>query len=229
MLAVLLDIEGTTTPISFVHDVLFPYSRKRLSTFLEEHRLRPDVIADLALLQEEYNYDRSSGLYPPSLVEPYVNWLIDQDRKSPALKSLQGRIWKQGYEDGSLQAPIFPDVLTAMERWRRASVSINIFSSGSVLAQQLLFAHTNAGDLSGFISKYFDTAVGKKIEPRSYQKIAGELGLDANQISFVSDVALELEAARGAGMNTALCIRPGNLEQDGVFQHRIIRSFDEID
>ena len=229
MLAVLLDIEGTTTPISFVHDVLFPYSRKRLSTFLEGHRRRPDVIADLAVLQVEHNYDTSLGLYPPPLVEPYVNWLIDQDRKSPALKSLQGRIWQEGYEDGSLQAPIFPDVRTAMERWRRASVSINIFSSGSVLAQQLLFAHTNAGDLSGFISKYFDTAVGKKNETRSYQKIAGELGLDANQISFVSDVALELEAARGAGMNTALCIRPGNLEQDSLFQHRIIRSFDEID
>jgi len=229
MLAVLLDIEGTTTPISFVHDVLFPFSRSGLNTFLETQRGRPDVIADLTLLQEEHKQDASGGLQPLALIEPYVNWLIDQDRKSPALKSLQGKIWQHGYEDGSLQAPMFPDVLKAMERWRKASVSINIFSSGSVLAQKLLFAHTNFGDLSGFIDGYFDTRVGKKTEPLSYQKIAEKLGFHPNEIYFVSDVVLELEAARVAGMKTRLCVRPGNPKQRAAPDHMVIRSFDEID
>ena len=229
MLAVLLDIEGTTTPISFVHDVLFPFSRNGLNTFLETQRGRPDVIADLTLLQEEHKQDASGGLQPPALIEPYVNWLIDQDRKSPALKSLQGKIWQHGYEDGSLQGPMFPDVLKAMERWQKASVSINIFSSGSVLAQKLLFAHTNFGDLSGFIDGYFDTKVGKKTEPLSYQKIAGKLGFHPNEIYFVSDVVLELEAASVAGMKTRLCVRPGNPKQRAAPDHVVIRSFDELD
>jgi len=229
MLAVLLDIEGTTTPISFVHDLLFPFARLRLPAFLEANRGQPDVITDLKRLEDEYQHEASGGLDPPALAVPYLNWLIDQDRKSPALKALQGKIWQHGYEDGSLQAPLFPDVLTAMRHWQNSSVSMNIFSSGSVLAQKLLFSHTEFGDLSALIDKYFDTAVGKKTESVSYERITNELGLTANEIHFVSDVVLELDAAREAGMITSLCIRPGNAPQPTQLVHHIIHSFNEIE
>jgi enolase-phosphatase E1 len=229
MLAVLLDIEGTTTPISFVHEVLFPFARQRLHGFLEAHQGQQDVIRDLKQLADEHQHDVEGGLTPPSLAEPYLNWLIDQDRKSPALKALQGKIWEDGYAAGTLQAPLFPDVLTAMRRWQNASVSINIFSSGSVLAQKLLFAHTDVGDLRGLINKYFDTGVGKKNETASYERIATELGLAANEIHFVSDVATELDAARSVGMITSLCIRPGNHPQPSNSGHRTIHSFEEME
>jgi enolase-phosphatase E1 len=229
MRAVLLDIEGTTTPISFVHDVLFPYSRDKLNAYLKEHGNSPDVQSDLARLNEEHDQDVTNGLQPAALIESYFNWLIDRDRKSAALKSLQGKIWEQGYRDGSLQAPLFPDVLTAMERWQKAKVSINIFSSGSVFAQKLLFAHTVEGDLSSFIDNYFDTSVGKKNEPDSYRNIATAISLATNEIHFVSDVVSELEAAQKAGLNTTLCARPGNPVQPMHSDYRNIRSFDEIE
>ena len=229
MRAVLLDIEGTTTPISFVHEVLFPFARLRLHAFLEAHQGQQDVIRDLKQLADEHQHDVEAALNPPDLAEPYLNWLIDQDRKSPALKALQGKIWKEGYAAGTLQAPLFPDVPTAMRRWQNASVSVNIFSSGSVLAQKLLFSHTDFGDLSGLINKYFDTGVGKKNDTASYERIATELRLAANEIHFVSDVVTELDAARSVGMITSLCIRPGNHPQPSNAGHRTIHSFEEME
>jgi enolase-phosphatase E1 len=226
--AILLDIEGTTTPISFVHDVLFPYSRKHLKSYLAQHANSIEVLADLAALREEHATDVTKGKKPPPRVEEYLYWLIDQDRKSPALKSLQGKIWKQGYDDGSLRAPVFADVPPAMERWVRAGKSVNIFSSGSVLAQKMLFAKTEAGDLTKFISNYFDTEVGKKTDVKSYEQIAKTLSLASNEIHFLSDVLTELDAAAGAGMKTALCIRPGNPAQEFSSRHNVIHSFDEI-
>src|SRR6266550_1383915 len=208
--AVLLDIEGTTTPISFVHEVLFPYARLHLSTYLQQHSDSPEVFADLACLRQEHVADITAGQQPPPLVDQYVYWLIDRDRKSPALKSLQGKIWQQGYDDGSLLAPVFEDVRPAMERWNGTGISVNIFSSGSVLAQKLLFAHTEAGDLTQFISKYFDTGVGSKTDVQSYRQIAAALELAATEVLFISDVVAELAAASGAGMQTRLCVRPGN-------------------
>ena len=225
--AILLDIEGTTTPISFVHDVLFPYSRLHLESFLAQHVDSAEVISDLSLLREEHTADVSAGNAPP-LIEPYVYWLIEQDRKSPALKSLQGKIWQQGYEDGSLRSLVFADVRPAMERWRSKNLNVSIFSSGSVLAQKLLFAHSDAGDLSKFISNYFDTGVGKKTNAESYQRIAAALSLTTNQIHFISDVVNELDAAAQAGMETSLCIRPGNPIQPSSSRHPIIHNFDEL-
>jgi enolase-phosphatase E1 len=226
--AFLLDIEGTTTPISFVHEVLFPYSSRYLKPFLEEHGNTPDVQADLSQLKTEHVEDVNQGNQPPQLFEPYIQWLIDRDRKSRGLKSLQGKIWEDGYKTGSLQAPVFSDVLTAMVRWQQSELRINIFSSGSVLAQKLLFAHTNVGDLTKYIYQYFDTAMGKKIEANSYQKIATALSLAPGEIHFVSDVVTELDAAGEAGMITSLCIRPGNPAQPRQSQHRVIQSFDEL-
>lgn len=230
--AFLLDIEGTTTPISFVHDVLFSYARAQLTTFLSQHSNSEEVVNDLSRLREEHAADLANGQQPPNISEhdvaDYIYWLIDQDRKSPALKSLQGMIWQQGYDDGALKAQVFEDVPRALKRWHDAAINVSIFSSGSVLAQKLLFAHTDAGDLTKFISNYFDTRVGKKIEAESYRRIAGELAIAAHAIHFVSDVVAELDAASDAGMSTSLCIRPGNAPQEVTSRHNTIKSFDHI-
>ena len=237
---VLLDIEGTTTPIAFVHEVLFSYARSEVRSFLTARFGTPELLADLQQLREEHATDVKQNLQPPALVDvdldgprdaeidslaAYVNWLVDRDRKSTGLKSLQGKIWKQGYSDGTLKAQLFADVRPALERWRRAGLKISIFSSGSSLAQKLLFAHTEAGDLTGFIDNYFDTTVGSKTDVASYRQIASALNLPAQEILFISDVVPELDAAGAAGMRTLLCIRPGNQPQPFAERHQRIRDF----
>jgi enolase-phosphatase E1 len=230
---ILLDIEGTTTPIAFVHDVLFSYARTHASEFLRKNVFSDDVRADVSMLYEEHAIDVVAEREPPVLTEEieslgtYVEWLIDQDRKSTGLKSLQGKIWKQGYLDGSLKSQVVQDVAPAFERWRAAGLTVNIFSSGSVLAQRLLFAHTEAGDLTRFIDKYFDTNIGKKGDAESYRRIAAEMALNASEIVFISDVVDELDAADEAGMKTLLSVRPGNPVQPPT-RHRAIDSFDEV-
>jgi enolase-phosphatase E1 len=222
---ILLDIEGTTTPIAFVHEVLFSYARTHARDFLRDNQDSEEVRADVALLHEEHASDKSNNLEPPESIADYIDWLIDRDRKSTGLKSLQGKIWRQGYLAGSLKSQVFADVAPAFERWRAAGLRISIFSSGSVLAQQLLFAHTDAGDLTKFIDGYFDTNVGKKGEAESYRKIAVAMDLKPSEILFVSDVVAELEAAKEAGMKTLLSIRPGNSPQEWP---QAIHSFDEV-
>ena len=237
--ALLLDIEGTTTPIAFVHETLFPYARSQVSSYLEGHFGSVETNDDLARLRDEHEADMQQNLDPPALVfgskdaeidsiVGYVHWLIDRDRKSTGLKSLQGKIWKQGYLDGSLKAPLFTDVAPALERWYREGLKINIFSSGSSLAQKLLFGHTEAGDLTRFIDNYFDTTIGPKMEVESYKRIATAMKLPAREVLFISDVVSELDAANAAGMQTLLSVRPGNRAQPGQERHRNIKSFDEI-
>jgi enolase-phosphatase E1 len=153
---------------------------------------------------------------------------MDRNSKSTALKSLQGKIWQEGYINGELRATVFPDVRPAMEGWHNAGINVSIFSSGSVLAQQLLFSHTKDGDLTRFISKYFDTGVGTKTESSSYQQIARTLSFPATDIHFISDVPGELDAANDAGMQTSLCIRPGNMAQELSARHATIRTFDSL-
>lgn len=231
---ILLDIEGTTTPIAFVHDVLFSYARAHAKEFLAKNFESDEVRADVALLREEHALDVSEDRHPPllgpeiDLIAAYIDWLIAQDRKSTGLKSLQGKIWRQGYLDGSLKSQVFADVAPALERWRAAGLSINIFSSGSVLAQQLLFAHTEAGDLTRFIDNYFDTNIGKKADVESYRRIASELKLAANDIVFISDVVSELDAASKAGMKTLLSLRPGNEPQPAAEKYQVINTFNEL-
>jgi enolase-phosphatase E1 len=225
---ILLDIEGTTTPIAFVHDVLFPYARDHVREFLLVNGDKEEVQADIALLHNEHAEDAGKDRNPPPLVADYVEWLIAADRKSTGLKSLQGKIWRQGYQDGTLKSQVFADVAPAFERWHARGLSINIFSSGSVLAQKLLFAHTDAGDLTQFIDDYFDTNVGKKGEAESYRRIAEKIKLPAAEILFVSDVIDELNAAHEAGMKVLLSIREGNAPQDNLHQYPEILSFDHI-
>jgi enolase-phosphatase E1 len=235
---ILLDIEGTTTPISFVHDLLFPYARTHVKSYLARYLDSPETTAILAQLHEEHVSDVEQDLQPPALVTKtrdaelnslvsYVEWLIDRDRKSSGLKGLQGKIWEKGYLDGTLQAPLFADVLPALELWRRAGLRIAIFSSGSVLAQKLLFGHTQAGDVTKFIDSYFDTTTGPKLAMESYRLIAADIGVPAKEMLVISDVATELDAAGAAGFQTRLCVRPGNQPQPNQ-KHRIISSFDEV-
>ena len=217
--AILLDIEGTTTPIEFVHQVLFPYARARIHEYLEQ--------ADVALLRAEYAAEPRSPDLPPWDPEAYVYWLMDRDRKSTALKALQGRIWEAGYKTGELKGKgeVYPDVRPALERWHAAGKTIAIFSSGSTQAQRNLFANTTAGDLSLFLSGYFDTTTGPKRNAESYRQIAAMLRQEPRDILFVSDVVAELDAARDAGMRTALCVRGSD---DSPTDHPRIRSFAEL-
>jgi len=230
---ILLDIEGTTTPIAFVHDVLFSYARAHARNYLAQHP--NEAAADVAQLRAEHERDVNDGERPPPIndttesIVAYVNWLIDRDRKSTGLKSLQGKIWREGYREGSLKAQVFSDVRPAFERWREAGLRISIFSSGSALAQQLLFAHTDAGDLTTFIDGYFDTNVGAKGDRESYLRIANAVGLQPNEMLFISDVVAELAAANSAGMKALLSIRPGNQPQPGADAFRIIQTFDEVE
>ena len=197
----LLDIEGTTTPIAFVTDTLFPYARARLASFLSGEGRANETAAFLAEM--------------------------DRDSKSTELKALQGRIWEDGYRSGELTGTVFEDVPRAFARWQAAGTPIAIFSSGSVLAQQWLFRRSSAGDLTPFISWYFDTEVGPKRDPASYARIATEVALPSASITFVSDVVAELDAARAAGMQTVMSLRPGNQPQP-PHDHRVVHSFDEI-
>ena len=231
---ILLDIEGTTTPIAFVHDVLFSYARDHAHQFLIANIRSDEVRKDMSTLYEEHALDVVNDNNPPALTEEidsltaYIDWLIEYDRKSTGLKSLQGKIWRQGYEEGSLQSQVFADVAPAFERWHARGLTINIFSSGSVLAQKLLFAHTEAGDLTRFIDEYFDTNVGKKAEAESYRRISKQMKLPPQNILFISDVIAELNAAHDAGMKAWLSIRPGNTPQDNLNSYPVILTFDQL-
>ena len=237
--SVLLDIEGTTTPIAFVYDVLFPYARANLDRFLSERIGADDVRAAMQRLRVEWQDDVAAGRKPPDYrdgaagpdaasVSAYLRWLMDQDRKSPGLKDLQGRIWEAGYRSGVLHGEVFDDVPPAFETWTRARIDIAIYSSGSVLAQRLLFGTTRFGDLTKSIAAFFDTGVGPKTSAGSYQAIADALGRRPADILFVSDVGAELAAARKAGSQPALSIRPGNPAQQVDADIPLVYSFDEI-
>jgi len=222
MPGILLDIEGTTTPIRFVYDVLFPFARRHMPEYVRNADLRP--------LRNEYEKDVQEAHNPPDWTPdpvPYIYWLMDQDRKSTALKDIQGKIWLEGYEARELRGEVFPDVPPALERWHQLRRDIRIFSSGSVLAQRLLFSSTDAGDLTRFMNGFYDTTTGPKNDPASYSAIAKSFGTLAADILFLSDVTRELDAAREAGMQTLLCVRPGNHPQP-PHNHQIITSFAEI-
>jgi enolase-phosphatase E1 len=219
---VLLDVEGTTTPISFVYNVLFPYARRHVHEYLRE--------ADLQELQREHAQDLKLGNNPPAWSPhpvSYVLWLMDQDRKSTALKAIQGKIWLEGYKNGQLRGEVFADVPPALERWAKTGSDVRIYSSGSILAQQLLFSTTAAGDLTRFLKGYFDTTTGPKHDLESYRAIAQGFRIAPSEITFISDVTAELAAARLAGMDTALCIRPGNPIQS-AHDYRVITTFENF-
>jgi enolase-phosphatase E1 len=222
---VLLDIEGTTTPIAFVHDVLFPYARARVRGWLSARpSTDPELKAIVDGLRREANDAREWSL---DAIVAHVHALMDEDRKSTALKRLQGHIWHEGYASGVLKSDVYPDVPIALARWTRAEIGVGIFSSGSVLAQQLLFAHSTAGDLTRFLRWHFDTSVGPKVEADSYRRITAAVGVAAREMLFVSDVTRELDAARQAGLETRLAVR-APAAPPAISVHEAIATFDEL-
>lgn len=214
--AVLLDIEGTTTPISFVYDVLFPFAKARLEEACARASESKEIEGAVALLRQEHAEEAASVASSASPVpdfgdgSPYARYLMESDRKSTGLKRLQGLIWKEGYGSGELHGLVFDDVPGALRRWHHAGLRLRIFSSGSVLAQKLLFSTTTSGDLTEFFEGYHDTNTGPKKETRTYHAIAEAFELPCEEILFLSDVLAELDAAREAGMGTGLLTRPGN-------------------
>jgi enolase-phosphatase E1 len=215
--------------------VLFPYVREHVRDFLI--RRASEVRDDLALLFSEHEADRRAGSSPPpwrdgspaeslDSATAYVRWLMDRDRKSTALKSLQGRIWEEGYQAGHLRGQVYPDVPRAFARWRTQGRDVAIFSSGSVLAQKLLFSRSEAGDLTPFLRAYFDTTTGAKGDAESYRQIARALGRAPEEVLFLSDVTGELDAAREAGMATGLGVREGG--PPASTDHLVVRSFDKV-
>jgi 2,3-diketo-5-methylthio-1-phosphopentane phosphatase len=237
--ALILDIEGTTTPIAFVQEVLFPYARTHLRQYLDRHLGAPDCQSIVDLLCKEHAADWQAGTSPPPWVDApheahvasiirYVEWLMDRDRKSSGLKALQGRIWEEGYRSGEIVGALFADVPRALERWHAARLEVGIFSSGSVLAQKLLFEHSSAGDVTRWVRWHFDTNVGAKTDPQSYGRIASFLQIHPHHVLFISDVTRELDAARAAGMHTVLSLRPGNAPPPDGHGYETIQSFDEV-
>lgn len=231
--AILLDIEGTTTPIDFVHKTLFPFAKAKISEFVEANF--NEISTEIAQLNTEYRKDFTEQIYgrdfkddSPESVANYLKFLIKVDRKSTPLKSLQGKIWQKGYESGELESEMFEDVPRAFERWKSQNKTIAIYSSGSILAQKLIFKYSNFGDLSGFISDYFDTNIGHKRETESYVKIALALNHPPKRVVFVSDVLAELDAAQNAGMQTVISIREGNGIVLQPINHNAVASFRDL-
>jgi len=234
--AILLDIEGTTSSVSFVYDVLFPYVRRELPAFLRDHWSH----APMAKAREQIARDAGAASFSAwcgdsktedaqrEYLLKHLYTLMDADSKATGVKDLQGLISKIGYANGSLRSHVYPDVPPALQRWSAAGKKLAIFSSGSIAAQKSFFGHTETGNLLSFFSAYFDTTTGPKREAASYTAIACALECDAKEVLFISDVTEELDAARSAGLATALALRPGNkLATAGA--HPAIRSFDEIE
>jgi enolase-phosphatase E1 len=233
----LLDIEGTTTPIDFVYKTLFPYASSRVESYLREHSAESVVQSLIRDLRGQHATDHSQGLQPPAWcsdtsgaeipsASEYVRWLMARDSKCTPLKSLQGKIWQEGFDSGELHGEVYVDVPPAFARWRRQGRKICIYSSGSIRAQQLLFRTVQSGDLTPQIAAYFDTQTGMKTAPESYKKIATSLGHAAGEILFVSDAAKEIEAAKGSSMHAFLCDR--NLASTAGDSATTIRTFDEV-
>jgi len=238
--AILLDVEGTTTPLAFVSDRLVPYARAHLQRHVEQHAAEPEYARLLEQLRGEHQRDREAGQPVPAISEEpaatplgpvlaYLDWLMNRDRKSTTLKDLQGRVWEEGYRRGELQGEVFADVPGAFSRWRAQGLELGIFSSGSVLAQQLLFRYLSAGDLTGHLRWHFDTAVGPKGDAASYHRIAAAMTLPPQTVLFLSDVVRELDAARAAGLQTRLVVRPGNAAVRERHSHIVTETFDEVD
>jgi len=217
--AIVTDIEGTTSSIAFVHEVLFPYSRARLAAYVVAHGETLAPILD-AVRSEAGD----GGLNAADCVALLTAW-HDADRKIAPLKTLQGLIWAEGYHNGALKGHIYPDAIAGLQRWHARGIGLAVYSSGSVAAQKLLFGHSDAGDLTPLFAAHFDTATGGKLERASYHAISAALALPPAEILFLSDVEAELAAAQVAGFAVTLLARDG-LPSASSFP--VVTSFDAI-
>jgi len=208
--AIVTDIEGTTSSIRFVHEVLFPYAREHLAEFVRTHVSDPGVAGQLREVSREAGRELDSE----QAIAQLLQW-IAEDKKVTPLKALQGMIWEAGYRDGSFTGHVYEDAVSRLRQWHAAGIRLYVYSSGSVAAQRLLFGHSDAGDLTPLFSGYFDTRIGHKREPDAYRAIVDELGLEAAEILFLSDIQEELDAAKEAGMQTCWLVR----DAEGVDPH----------
>lgn len=218
--AILTDIEGTTSSVSFVFEVLFPYARAHLPDFVRAHAGEAEVATQLDAVRAETG-ETEADL--ERVIALLLEW-IDADRKATPLKALQGMIWQQGYQSGQIKGHVYPDAVEALTRWNAEGYGLYVYSSGSIQAQKLIFGYAEAGDLTPLFSGYFDTTSGGKREMASYQRIAEAIGVPACEVLFLSDVKEELDAAQGAGMQTMGLARAG-----GVLEgHRTVGSFADV-
>ncbi|XP_071795350.1 enolase-phosphatase E1-like [Asterias amurensis] len=242
---IVLDIEGTTTPISFVKDILFGYVREHLEEYLEENWEKTECQDDVKALRDQTLLDKdlegavaipeeapevSSSSSVRKAVVDNIRWLMAKDRKVTALKQFQGHMWRSGYQEKKVVGELFSDVLPVIKHWASEEKKIYIYSSGSVEAQKLLFGHTEHGSLLKYFSGYFDTKIGAKVEKESYQKIAEEVECDPSKILFLTDVTREATSAHQAGFKTAIVVRDGNapLTEEEIKSFNQIKSFSEL-
>ncbi|XP_066136361.1 enolase-phosphatase E1 isoform X2 [Saccopteryx bilineata] len=243
---ILLDIEGTTTPIAFVKDILFPYIKENVKDYLQTHWEEEECQQDVSLLRKQAEEDSLlDGAVPiPAASEngaddlqqtiqavvDNVCWQMSLDRKTTALKQLQGHMWRAAFTAGRVKAEFFEDVVPAVRKWREAGMKVYIYSSGSVEAQKLLFGHSTEGDILELVDGHFDTKIGHKVESESYRKIANSIGCSTNNILFLTDVTREASAAEEADVHVAVVVRPGNagLTDDEKTYYSLITSFSEL-
>ena len=237
---ILLDIEGTTCPVSFVTETLFPYAKSELKSFLNRHRNDPFINqlidnADNEWIQD--NSEDSTRLRHQSEkeqkakhlgIESYLQLLIETDKKSTTLKDIQGKIWKEGYTTGRITSKLFEDAEENLKRWHKQGYRLSVYSSGSVEAQHLLYKYTNKGDIKNLFSYWFDTHIGNKKEPSSYTEIASVMGCKPQNSLFISDNSDECDAARSAGLGTLYSMRDGNPQQEPR-NHPVIRHLEEVE
>lgn len=219
--AILTDIEGTTSAVSFVFDVLFPYAKAHLPAYVRMHADEDPVAAQVQAVREDSG---EPGADVERVIEILLDW-IAEDRKATPLKALQGMVWQQGYLAGELKGHVYPDAVEALRRWHAEGFKLYVYSSGSIQAQQLIFGRSEAGDLSSLFSGYFDTTSGPKREEASYRTIASAIGVAAHEILFLSDIVEELDAAQAAGMATCGLVRNGG----SLEGHANVASFAVID
>ena len=252
---VLLDIEGTTCPVQFVSEVLFPYAAERLEEFLKEHAEEPAIEGLLREVELAWEQDPDPeaqalrGSPPADLpiatehtpsstrlandntphASIYLQWLIQTDRKLSPLKELQGLIWEDGYRNGALQGPVYEDVPPALKRWRESGLLLSVYSSGSVKAQQLLYQHSSAGDLRHLFKYWFDTRIGSKLDSTSYERICAEIKSPCSHVLFISDSTNELKAAQAAGLSVLHSDRTSNPSSPAEHMpYASIRSFTSL-
>lgn len=231
---ILLDIEGTTSSVRFVYEVMFPYAREHVGDYLEHHWQSDATQQAITQMAHDAHFETmgswfaTTDLDPRFLVLDHFVDLMDQDIKATGLKMLQGLIWDSAFKSGLIKAHLYDDVKVAMETWCKHGMRIYIYSSGSIPTQKQFFQHTVAGDLLSYLSGHFDTTTGPKRQAESYRQIANELTVPACEILFISDIVQELDAAREAGMHTLLSMRPENQPVDNTHGHHMICSFEQV-
>ena len=237
---VLLDIEGTTCPVSYVAETLFPYASANLAHYLETHQQEANIRALIQELETLWMQDsdqeardllslsrQSAEQSDAGGILPYLKFLIRRDRKVTPLKDLQGKIWADGYARGELVGPLFDDVPTSLRSWQQEGLVLAVYSSGSVAAQQLIYQHSNHGDLRSLFSHWFDTHTGSKHDPSSYTLIAEMMGCDPQAILFVSDSHSELRAANQSGLQV-VCSQRETDQVEGLKSYPAIDDFHQI-